>query len=193
MYQRLIIKSITEALEDTPVNIIVGPRQVGKSTLCDQLLQEGAFKGQAVTLDDPAILAGAQADPLGFLQALEKHIIIDEVQRVPELLLSIKKLVDEDRQGRRIILTGSANVMVFPKVADSLAGRIEIHNLWPLSLGELQGKKPDFLPTLVSPDRRFEGSKKAGTTLCRLLKPGDTLKLLSAIRKTAEPNGLNPI
>jgi uncharacterized protein len=172
MYQRLIIKSIVEALEDTSVNIIVGPRQVGKSTLCDQLLKEGAFEGQAITLDDPVMLAGAQADPLGFLQYLDKHIIIDEVQRVPELLLSIKKLVDEDRKGRRIILTGSANVMVLPKVADSLAGRIEIHNLWPLSLGELEGKKPNFIQTLISADGRFEGSKKSWYDIVQAIKTG---------------------
>ncbi len=172
MYQRLIIKSIVEALDDTPVNLIVGPRQVGKSTLCDQLIQEGAFKGQAITLDDPAILAGAQADPLGFLQDLDKHVIIDEVQRVPELLLSIKKLVDEDRTGRRIILTGSANVMVLPKVADSLAGRIEIHNLWPLSQSELHGKKPNFLQNLVASDGRFEGSKISWNGIVQAIKTG---------------------
>lgn len=172
MYQRLIIKSIAEALEDTPVNLIVGPRQVGKSTLCDQLIQEGAFKGQAITLDDPAILAGAQADPLGFLQDLHKHVIIDEVQRVPELLLSIKKLVDEDRAGRRIILTGSANVMVLPKVADSLAGRIEIHNLWPLSVSELHGKKSNFLQNLVATDGRFEGGKFSWNEIIQSIKTG---------------------
>jgi hypothetical protein len=86
--------------------------------------------------------------------------------------LSIKKLVDEDRKGRRIVLTGSANVMVLPKVADSLAGRIEIHNLWPLSLGELQGRKPDFLQTLVSSDGRFEGSKKSWTEIVQAIKTG---------------------
>lgn len=148
MYQRHITNPIIEALADTPVNLIIGPRQVGKSTLCDQLIQEGVFKGQTVTLDDPIMLAGAQEDPLGFIQDLDNHVIIDEVQRVPELFLSIKKLVDEDRKGRRIILTGSANVMMLPKVADSLAGRIEIHNLWPLSQGEMQGKKTNFLQTL---------------------------------------------
>ena len=149
MYHRHIMQSIMEALADTPVNLIFGPRQAGNSTLCNQLLREGIFKGQAVTLDDPALLAGAQSDPLGFLQDLQKHVIIDEVQRAPELFLSIKKLVDEDRKGRRIILTGSANVMMLPKIADSLAGRIEIHNLWPLSQTEIYGIKSNFLQTLV--------------------------------------------
>ncbi len=172
MFQRLIIHSITEALEDTPVNVIVGPRQVGKSTLCQQLLMEDVFKGQAVTLDDPTVLKGAIADPLGFLNSLDKHVIIDEVQRAPELLLSIKKLVDEDRNGRRIILTGSANVMVLPKVADSLAGRIEIHNLWPLSQGEILGKKPDFLKNLVSPNGRLQGGKISWVEILEAIKKG---------------------
>lgn len=164
-------KPLIEALADTPVNLITGPRQVGKSTLCDQLVKEGVFKGQSVTLDDAAILAGAKADPLGFLQDLDKHVIIDEVQRVPELFLSIKKLVDEDRKGRRIILTGSANVMVLPKVADSLAGRIEIHNLWPLSQTELRGKPSGFLSALVS-DSRFQAEKMNRNDLVKSIRTG---------------------
>lgn len=172
MYQRYVKKSINNALVDTPVNLIVGPRQVGKSTLCNQLIKEGGFKGQAVTLDDPVILAGAKSDPLGFLQDLDKHVIIDEVQRVPELFLSIKKLVDEDRNGRRIVITGSANVMVLPQVADSLAGRIEIHNLWPLSQGEIMGNPPNFLQALVSSDGHFKGIKTSWDGIVHAIKTG---------------------
>lgn len=106
-------------------------------------------------MDDPATLLAAQKDPLGFLEDLGKHVIIDEVQRTPELFLPIKKLVDKDRKGRRIILTGSANVMMLPKVGDSLAGRIEIHNLWPLSQDEIEGKKSNFLNTFVNTDQKF--------------------------------------
>src|SRR5690554_5381119 len=115
MYQRFILDSIIEALEDTPVILINGARQVGKSTLCQQLLESGAFGGQSVTMDDPATLAAAQADPMGFLQGQDKHLVIDEIQRVPELFLAIKKLVDQDRKDRRLILTGSADVMTLPK------------------------------------------------------------------------------
>lgn len=172
MYQRLIIKPIREALEDTPVNVVVGPRQVGKTTLCLQLLQLDAFKGQAITLDDPTMLSAAKADPLGFINQLDKHLIIDEIQRVPELLLSIKKLVDEDRNGRRIILTGSANVMVLPQVADSLAGRIEIHKLWPLSQSELQGKETNFLNNLVSAEGRFQNNKAGWGEVIEAIKTG---------------------
>jgi predicted AAA+ superfamily ATPase len=159
MYQRFITASITEALEDTPVIILNGARQTGKSTLCQQLLDQEVIKAQLVTFDDPTALAAAQQDPLGFLKDLSEHVVLDEVQRVPELFLSIKKLVDQDRKSRRFILTGSADVMILPKVADSLAGRIEIHNLWPLSHGEIMGKRSEFLELLTSQDRKFQSSK----------------------------------
>ena len=122
-------------------------------------MEEGNFDGQIMTMDDPTTLTAAQADPLGFLQDLSSHAIIDEVQRAPELFLSIKKLVDENRKGRRLILTGSADVMTLPQVADSLAGRIEIHNLWPLSQTEILGKRSKFLSTLVATDGRFQSYK----------------------------------
>jgi uncharacterized protein len=161
MYQRYIANPIAEALKDTPVIVINGARQTGKSTLCRQLVEEGIFDGQIMTMDDPTTLAAAQADPLGFLQDLSNHAIIDEVQRAPQLFLSIKKVVDENRKSRRLILTGSADVMTLPQVADSLAGRIEIHNLWPLSQSEILGKKSRFLSTLIAVEGRFQ-SKKAG-------------------------------
>ncbi len=159
MYQRYIANPIIEALKDTSVILINGARQTGKSTLCRQLVAEGNFDGQIMTMDDPTTLTAAQADPLGFLQDLSPHAIIDEIQRAPELFLSIKKLVDENRKGRRLILTGSADVMTLPQVADSLAGRIEIHNLWPLSQTEILGRRSKFLSTLVATDGRFQSRK----------------------------------
>jgi len=159
MYQRYIANPIIEALKDTPVIVINGARQTGKSTLCRQLVEEGNFDGQIMTMDDPTTLTAAQVDPLGFLQDLSPHAIIDEVQRAPELFLSIKKLIDENRKGRRLILTGSADVMVLPQVADSLAGRIEIHNLWPLSQTEIVGKRSRFLNTLVESEGPFRSYK----------------------------------
>ena len=172
MFNRFISKSIAEALLDTPVILINGARQTGKSTLCRQLMEEGIFKGQSVTMDDPATLAAALADPMGFLQDLDNHIIIDEVQRAPELFLGIKKLIDENRKGRRIILTGSADVMTLPKVADSLAGRIEIHHLWPLSQSEIRGKASNFLNTLISADGHFPNKKTAWKQIIEIIKIG---------------------
>jgi len=109
---------------------------------------------------------------LGFLQDLDKHVIIDEVQRAPELFLSIKKLIDEDRKDRRIILTGSADVMTLPKVADSLAGRMEIHHLWPLSQGEIQNKPSNFLETLVSKDTLFANIRSDWKQIIQIIKKG---------------------
>ena len=159
MYYRHITRLIQEALTDTPVILLLGARQTGKSTFCSQLLEDSTFNAQFITLDDPATLAAAGTDPLGFLEDLNKHVILDEIQRAPELFLSIKKLVDQDRKSRRFILTGSANVMVLPKVADSLAGRIEVHTLWPLSKNEILGNTSDFLSVLTAEEGKFSADK----------------------------------
>lgn len=172
MYRRYIATPVIEALKDTPVVLINGARQTGKSTLCRQLVEEGDFDGRFTTMDDPTILAAAKTDPLGFLQDLGDHVIIDEVQRVPELFLSIKKLVDEDRKERRFILTGSTDVMTLPKVADSLAGRIEIHHLWPLAQTELLGKRSNFLETLISPDKHFRNTKSNWKDIMQAIRTG---------------------
>ncbi|GAB3354937.1 ATP-binding protein [Arachidicoccus ginsenosidivorans] len=158
MYDRFISPFIKDALKDTPVILISGARQTGKSTLCKQLIEKEIFTGTAVTLDDPTTLAAAKTDPLGFLLSQNKHLIIDEVQRAPEIFLSIKKLVDEDRMQRRYILTGSSEVMALPAMSDSLAGRIEIHHLWPLSQGEIKGAKSNFLDILISENGRFSNT-----------------------------------
>jgi predicted AAA+ superfamily ATPase len=172
MYQRYIAKPIIEALKDTPVILINGARQTGKSTLCRQLVEAGSFDGQIMTMDDPTTLSAAQADPLGFLQNLSPHVIIDEVQRAPELFLSIKKLVDDSRKGRRLILTGSADVMTLPQVADSLAGRIETHHLWPLSQTEILGKRSRFLDTLIATDGRFQSHKNNWKDIIEAIRVG---------------------
>jgi uncharacterized protein len=172
MYQRLISTPIIEALKDTSVILIHGARQTGKSTLCKQLIEKGIFNGQSVTMDDPSTLSAAQADPLGFLLDLENNVIIDEVQRAPGIFLSIKKIVDEDRKGRRIILTGSADVMILPKVADSLAGRIEIHRLWPLAQAEIHNKSSDFLQILVSENKHFKNSRSNWKDIIQAIKTG---------------------
>jgi predicted AAA+ superfamily ATPase len=172
MYKRYIAGPIVEALNDTPVIVLNGARQTGKSTLCQQLINDGIFDAQLVTLDDLTTLSAAQGDPLSFLLGLEPHVILDEVQRAPQLFLSIKKLVDQDRQGRRFVLTGSADVMILPKVADSLAGRIEIHNLWPLSQGEILGRRSTFLQTLTAADPSFRGGKIQWEKLMQTIQAG---------------------
>jgi predicted AAA+ superfamily ATPase len=172
MFQRYISSPIMEALKDTPVILINGARQTGKSTLCRQLVEDGTFDGQTMTMDDPTTLASAQADPLGFLQDLSHHVIIDEVQRAPQLFLSIKKLVDEKRKEMRLILTGSADVMTLPQVADSLAGRIEIHYLWPLSQAEILRKRSKFIHTLVAPAGRFQAHRTNWRDIIEAIRAG---------------------
>lgn len=141
LYPRNIQSRVSEALADTPVVMIAGPRQVGKTTLVRQIADQGR---KYFTLDDALTLLAAKEDPVGMIRGLD-HAIIDEIQRAPELLLAIKKTVDEDRRPGRFLLTGSANLMALPTVADSLAGRMETLTLLPLSQGEIQGTTANWL------------------------------------------------
>jgi uncharacterized protein len=131
---------LSESLQDTPAVLVNGPRQCGKTTLVQQFAGNLAY----YTLDDPNLLAAVQQDPLGFARQLDRAII-DEVQRAPQLLLALKLVIDQDRRPGRFLLTGSANLMALPQIADSLAGRIALHTLLPLSQSELQGRPNDFL------------------------------------------------
>ncbi|WP_136661812.1 ATP-binding protein [Nitratireductor sp. XY-223] len=155
MYKRLIDPRLREALTDTPVVLVVGPRRAGKTTLVQTVGREDRTY---VTLDDQTILDAALADPAGFIRGLDTATI-DEVQRAPELLLAIKKSIDEDYQPGRFLLTGSANVMTLPKVADSLAGRIETLHMLPLSRSELLDVTPAFLKQLF--EGKFQSIKDA--------------------------------
>ncbi|HZH02631.1 MAG TPA: ATP-binding protein [Myxococcaceae bacterium] len=147
VYPRFIDRRVREVLADTPVAALNGPRQSGKSTLAMTFAGE---KRQYVTLDDQATMVSARRDPVGFIRELDRAVI-DEVQRVPELLLAIKKSVDEDRRPGRFLLTGSADLLAVPTVGDSLAGRMEVIPLYPLSRGEVLGRKvPTFLRQVFS-------------------------------------------
>ena len=119
MFDRQISAEIIEALADTPVVLVIGPRQAGKTTLVRSLPESGP-NHEYVTLDDITSLSAARLDPAGFLQG-RPMLCIDEVQRAPDLLLTIKAEVDRDRTPGRFILTGSANVLSLPKVSESLA------------------------------------------------------------------------
>lgn len=149
MYPRFAKSSIEEALSDTRVVLISGPRQSGKTTLATDIASD---KTPFFTLDDATVLRAALEDPVGFVRGLDRAVI-DEIQRAPDLLLAIKNAVDEEKAPGRFLLTGSANLMTIPKVADSLAGRMEIIRLLPLSQAEIFGKKSGFI------DRAFSGQK----------------------------------
>lgn len=142
MYSRLIRSRILEAQQDTPVILVAGPRQAGKTTLVKEISAEQGMK--YLTLDDQLTLLSAKNDPVGMIRNIDR-VVIDEIQRVPELLLAIKKSVDEDRRPGRFLLTGSANLMALPKVADSLAGRMETLSLLPLSQSEMEQQTANWI------------------------------------------------
>jgi predicted AAA+ superfamily ATPase len=154
-----VLPEVEAALADTRVVLIHGARQVGKSTLAELVIanRPGA---RAVTLDDAAVRDAARADPVGFVQQSTETLLIDEVQRAPELLLAIKAEVDRNPRPGRFLLTGSAQVLSLPKVADALAGRVEPIELWPFSQGELRGRRDDFVASIFhrSPDTDYRSS-----------------------------------
>jgi len=137
--------AVRTALADTPVVCILGPRQVGKTTLAGQFEPHYGY----ISLDDPASLAFALDDPTGFIAALPDPVILDEVQRAPALLRAIKLSVDTDRRPGRFLLTGSANLLMLPWLGDSLAGRMEIIDLQPLTAAEQAGQPGAFLAHLL--------------------------------------------
>lgn len=151
MYSRNLKREILESAQYCPVIVVNGARQAGKSTLMAGLFEK-AIRPTYINLDDVATLAAAKAAPKNFLQGLKGPVIIDEVQRAPELFLPIKEIVDASGKKCRFFLTGSAGVLGLTKLADSLAGRMEVFSLWPLSQGEIRGKK-DSLVDLLFRDR----------------------------------------
>lgn len=152
MIKRNITDSILKAVKDTPVVFLNGARQTGKSTLV-KMIVESDYPASYITFDEAGVLAGAKADPAGFIKHITLPSALDEVQRIPELFLAIKAEVDKHRKAGRFILTGSANVLLLPKIAESLAGRMEIITLMPFSQGELLGKREAFIDTIFSDDK----------------------------------------
>lgn len=152
LLKRNIAPRIEESLNDTRVVVVLGARQVGKSTLTNQLVT--SRRGRMLTLDDELTRTAAAADPVGFVQQLEGRVLgIDEVQRVPELVLAIKTAVDADPRPGRFLLTGSANLLRLPATQDSLAERAETLELFGFSQGEWLGLQETFV------DRVFDGER----------------------------------
>ena len=183
LFTRRIEPRIAEAMADTPVVLLAGPRQAGKTTLVRQVAQ-GRLR--YLTLDDDLTLLSAQQDPVGMIRSLDRAVI-DEIQRAPQLLLAIKKSVDEDRRPGRFVLTGSANLMALPTVADSLAGRIETLSLLPLSQCEIEGRSTNWLDTVFAGQLPQPGSSsRADDLVGRVLRGGypEVMSRSTARRRT---------
>ena len=151
---RFVLPRLQLALTDSPVVLVHGPRQCGKTTLARQIAVEQAY--EYLTFDDDDIRAAAEADPIGFVERRASRVVLDEVQRVPGLFISIKAAIDRDRTPGRFLLTGSSNVLLLPALSDSLAGRLALQRLHPLSQDELMGVRSTFL------DRAFGGDFTGG-------------------------------
>jgi predicted AAA+ superfamily ATPase len=149
LYMRFARESVRTALAGSPVTLVVGPRQSGKSTLAKQLVEEG-LADTYLTLDDVRTYAAVAADPQGFVSSRTDRVVIDEVQRVPEVFRAIKLSVDRDRRPGRFLLTGSADVLHLPVLSDSLAGRMFIVPLLPLSQAEVDGAPGGFVDGVFS-------------------------------------------
>lgn len=150
MLRRNIALRAEEALSDSPVVLLQGARQTGKTTLARALAKESSPSRRYLTLDDPAVLAAARENPSGFIAGLDGPVVLDEVQFAPELFPAIKVAVDRSRELGRFLLTGSANVLVLPKLSESLAGRMELLSLWPFSQGEMSGRVDNLVDRLFA-------------------------------------------
>lgn len=143
-------RAVEEALADTRVVVLLGARQVGKSTLLEQVAAAEGKGREILTLDDQPTRAAASADSAGFVAAMNTPVAIDEVQRVPELMTEIKLRVDRDKTPGQFAITGSANLLEMKQVKESLAGRAEYLRLHPFSQGELAARHETFVARLAS-------------------------------------------
>lgn len=146
--RRFLRGQLHEALTDTRVVGVVGPRQAGKSTLVLDVVASTSG-AQYVSLDDAESRAAAIADPTGFVTGRPGLLAVDEVQRVPDLLLAIKASVDRDQRPGRFLITGSSQLSANRGVAETLTGRIERMTLWPFSQDELTGRPARFLRLML--------------------------------------------
>ena len=168
IYPRLVEQRVADAMLDTRVVMIVGPRQSGKTTLAKKMANA---EMEYYTLDNATTLDAARQDPVGFVRGMDRAII-DEVQRAPELLLAIKESVDTDQRPGRFLLTGSANLMTLPRVADSLAGRMEVVRLLPLAQSEIRTSGSSFLLDAFRNEARAGGSIVGDDLMAAVLAGG---------------------
>lgn len=172
MRTRYAQELVEETLEDTPITVIQGARQVGKSTLVREVVADR--DATVLSLDGTATYNAARADPDAFVRQSDGLLVIDEVQRVPELVRAMKDAVEEDRRPGRFLVTGSADLLQIPGTEESLAGRAETVVLYGLSQGELAGRREDFV------DRLLAGDEKAMRSRAGTLTRDDYLQVICA-------------
>ncbi len=156
LYRRYAEIPLVEALADSPAVLVNGPRQCGKTTLVRLVGEPRGY--DFISFDDDVAHAAAETDPAGFVAGLPERVILDEVQRVPSLFTALKREIDRDRIPGRFLLTGSSQVLLLPSLSDSLAGRLEVLPLHPLSQCEIDKGTPSFLDDL------FRGAFETSTT-----------------------------
>lgn len=167
---RLVEPRLVEALEDAPVVLLHGPRQSGKSTLVREV---GKAHGRVyLSFDDDVVREAATSDPVGFVLDLPEHVTLDEIQRVPQLFTSLKSAVDRDRTPGRFLLTGSANVLLLPRLADSLAGRMAVLQLHPFAQVEIERTHPGFLDRLLTGRWQVRRTQRLGINLAERIVAG---------------------
>ncbi len=161
---------LLQALADSPVVLIQGPRQSGKTTLARSLTAEMGYA--YFTFDDDVTRAATAADPIRFVDDLPYQAVIDEVQRAPQVFTALKRAVDEDRRAGRFLLTGSADLLLTRGLSDSLAGRMEVVPLHPLAQAELERSEPRFLERLIAADLGGERTERLGVRLAERVVAG---------------------
>lgn len=169
-FPRFLATRVRAALADTPAVLIHGPRQCGKTTLARSVGESRGYR--YLTFDTDAIVEAARRDPAGFVDALPPKSILDEVQRVPEIFTSLKAAIDRRRTAGRYILTGSANILFVPRLADSLAGRMGMLRLHPLAQAEIRNKRPRFIDTLFRRGFRTGIAESLGAELLARITAG---------------------
>jgi uncharacterized protein len=159
LIERHIRPFVVEALSSARAVCLLGARQVGKSTLARQIAAQD-HPAAYITLDDESTQRAAQDDPTSFIAAIAGSAVIDEIQRAPDLMLAIKARLDTNNDRGQFLLTGSANVIALPTIADALPGRVDYIDMWPLSQGELAGVREQFVDRLLAGESpRIEGAE----------------------------------